>query len=77
MKAKYMNTVHYNKNKKWQWLKRFVRPVNMIAIVTGGLLGYIFYYSTSCCSDEMALSLNPLYTVIYGGMTGMLISIRR
>jgi hypothetical protein len=69
--------VHFNKNKKLHWFKRLTRPVNILAILFGGVLGYIFYYSTSCCSDEMALSLNPLYTVIYGGMTGMLISIRR
>jgi ACR3 family arsenite efflux pump ArsB len=69
--------VHFNKNKKLQWFKRLTRPVNIIAIIIGGILGYVFYFSTSCCSDEMALSLNPLYTVIYGGMTGMLISIRR
>jgi hypothetical protein len=72
-----MNFVHFNKDKKLNWFKRLSRPVNIIAIIIGGILGYIFYYSTSCCSDEMALSLNPLYTVIYGGMTGMLISIRR
>ncbi|MGD0711998.1 MAG: hypothetical protein ABR968_12560 [Bacteroidales bacterium] len=72
-----MNMVHFNKNKKLQWFKRLTRPVNIIAIIIGGILGYVFYFSTSCCSDEMALSLNPLYTVIYGGMTGMLISIRR
>ncbi len=72
-----MNMVHFNKDKKLNWFKRLTRPVNIIAIIIGGVLGYIFYFSTSCCSDEMALSLNPLYTVIYGGMTGMLISIRR
>jgi hypothetical protein len=72
-----MNLVHINKKKKINWLKRLTRPVNILAIIIGGVLGYVFYFSTSCCSDEMALTLNPLYTVIYGSMTGMLISLKR
>jgi hypothetical protein len=71
---KTINKFHFDMKIFYQLIKRFARPVNMVAIIVGGFLGYIFYYSTSCCSDEMAISLNPLITVVYGSMTGMLIS---
>jgi hypothetical protein len=43
----------------------------------GGVLGFLFYYYTSCCSDEMLLHLNPYITVLYGMVIGALISAQR
>jgi hypothetical protein len=56
---------------------KFIKSVNLISAVIGGSLGYLFYFSTSCCSDEMIISLNPYLTVIYGFVTGALISVKR
>ena len=71
-----MKKIHYNKKSIQSWIKRLSRPMNIIAITGGGFLGYLFYYYTSCCADEMVLDLNPLITIIYGGMTGMIISFK-
>jgi hypothetical protein len=56
---------------------KFIKSMHLISAIIGGTLGYLFYYSTSCCSDEMIISLNPYFTVIYGFVTGALLSIKR
>jgi len=56
---------------------KFIKSMHLISAVIGGTLGYLFYFSTSCCSDEMIIALNPYLTVIYGFVTGALISVKR
>ena len=51
--------------------------VKILSVILGGVLGFLFYYYTSCCDDEMILHLNPYITVLYGMIIGALISAKR
>jgi hypothetical protein len=62
------------------FVKRIVKKITYVkifSVILGGVLGFLFYYFTSCCSDEMLLNLNPYFTVLYGMIIGALISAKR
>lgn len=72
-----MDALRVLKGRQGAKLLKFIRSMHLISPIIGGTLGFLFYYSTSCCSDEMIICLNPYLTVIYGFITGALLSIKR
>ena len=69
-----------NVNNNYSFLQNFVKRIKVIQIISVvicGTLGLLFYYFTSCCSDEMIINLNPFVTVLYSMILGAYISMRR
>jgi len=71
-----MDSIKVLGSKQGSKIFKFIKSVRLISAIVGGTLGYLFYFATSCCSDEMIIILNPYYTVIYGFITGALISVK-
>ena len=54
------------KNKKW------LRP--FLFTVGGALAGLGYYYVVGCSTDSCAITSNPIITMIYMGVIGLLLS---
>jgi len=63
-------------NKSFYKTFKKIKFIQLFTIIGCGVLGFLFYYFTSCCSDDMPLNLNPYITVLYGVITGVLISVK-
>jgi len=50
--------------------------IQILSILICGLLGFLFYQTTTIYSDDMTIQLNPYISVLYGLITGVLISIK-
>ena len=50
--------------------------IQILSILICGLLGILFYQTTTIYSDDMTIQLNPYISVLYGLITGVLISIK-
>lgn len=70
-----MDSVRIDK-KKWLRTGIRIRPLNIIITILGGLLGYLFYYYTKCCTDDITIQVSPFISVFYGLIFGGLISYR-
>lgn len=69
-----MDSVKIDKKNLIVRFTRKVRPLTVIIMLLGGLFGYLFFYYTKCCADDMALHINPFISVFYGLLFGALIS---
>jgi hypothetical protein len=47
---------------------KFWRP--FLAIVVGGLLGFLYYYYVGCKSGTCAITSNPYMSMLWGGLMG-------
>jgi hypothetical protein len=71
-----MDSVRIDKKQKGFLTGIKIRPLNIIIMVLGGLLGFAFYYYTKCCTDDMTIHISPYVSVFYGLIFGALISYR-
>lgn len=44
-----------------------------VSIITGGLIGYLYYYFVGCRTGACAITSNPLISTIYGAVLGGLV----
>ena len=51
----------------WYFWKPF------IATVTGGILGFLYYYNVGCISGTCAITSNPYASILMGGLMGYLV----
>ena len=71
-----MDIVKIDKKSPIERVFRKIKLLNVITMILGGLLGYLFFYYTHCCADDMAIKINPYVSVMYGILAGGLISYR-
>jgi hypothetical protein len=45
-----------------------------LAVIFGGLAGFLYFYFVGCKSGSCAITSNPYNSVIFGGLTGFLFS---
>ena len=57
--------------KRWNW-KRILRPV--LFTLGGVIAGYLYYYFVGCASGACPISANPIRSMIYVGLIGLLLS---
>lgn len=48
--------------------------VRIIAVITGGLLGFAYYRFIGCRSGSCPITGNPYFSVLWGAILGFLIS---
>ncbi|HNW97553.1 MAG TPA: hypothetical protein PKK00_03960 [Bacteroidales bacterium] len=53
---------------------RKIKPLFVITIILGGVLGYLFYTLTSCCPDMMTIKPDALSSIAFGAVTCGLLS---
>jgi hypothetical protein len=46
--------------------------LQLIGLVIGGALGYIYYYFVGCASGTCAITSKPLNSSLYGALIGVL-----
>ena len=51
--------------------RAFLKPA--IAVLAGGLVGFLYYYFIGCASGHCAITGSPLGSVIFGGLLGFFI----
>jgi len=44
-----------------------------IAVLVGGLVGFLYYYFIGCSSGHCAITGSPLGSIIFGGLLGFFI----
>jgi hypothetical protein len=44
-----------------------------IAVLIGGILGYLYYHFIGCTSGTCSITANPVSSVIFGGVFGLFI----
>lgn len=71
-----MDIVKIDKKSPIERVFRKIKLLNVITMILGGLLGYLFFYYTHCCTDDMVIKINPYVSVMYGTLAGGLISYR-
>jgi len=49
----------------------FWKPV--LAMIGGGILGYVYYYYVGCTSGSCAMTSNPYSSIFFGGILGLYI----
>jgi hypothetical protein len=47
---------------------KFWRP--FLAVIIGGLLGFLYYYYIGCKSGTCAITSNPYMSMLWGGLMG-------
>lgn len=52
--------------------KTFWRPV--LAIVIGGVAGFLYYYFVGCNSGSCAITSSPTMSIIWGALLGLFIT---
>lgn len=55
-------------------LKKYFRLINIIGLVIGIILGYIYYIKVGCNSGSCPITSNPWMSMIWGGILGYLVS---
>ena len=53
-------------------LKKILRPLLFTA--GGALAGHIYYYAVGCSSGSCVITSNPLSSMLYLGLAGLLLS---
>jgi hypothetical protein len=53
--------------KSWRLWKPF------IAVVIGGVSGYLYYHFVGCSSGTCAITSNPYMSTIWGGLLGLFV----
>ena len=53
-------------------LKKWLRP--FLFTVGGALVGLGYYYAVGCSTGSCPITLNPIITMIYMGVVGLLLS---
>ena len=48
--------------------KQFVKP--LIAMIIGGIGGFVYYYFVGCNSGACAITSNPYSSILMGGLLG-------
>ena len=48
---------------------RFWRP--FIAVITGGLAGFLYYYFIGCNSGSCGITNDPYMSMVWGGLLGL------
>jgi hypothetical protein len=48
----------------------FWKPV--LGFTLGGLVGFLYYYFVGCTSGNCAITSNPLMSIVFGGVFGLL-----
>jgi small basic protein len=54
--------------------KKYFRLINIIGLVIGIILGYIYYIKVGCNSGSCPITSNPWMSMIWGGILGYLVS---
>ncbi len=54
--------------------KKYFHLVNIIGLVIGIILGYIYYIKVGCNSGSCPITSNPWMSMIWGGILGYLVS---
>jgi hypothetical protein len=54
--------------KSWKFWKPF------LAVVVGGVAGFLYYHFIGCNSGSCAITGNPYMSVLWGGMLGLFIT---
>ncbi len=57
--------------KRWNW-KLLLRPA--LFTLGGAAAGYLYYYFVGCASGACPISANPIRSMIYVGLIGLLLS---
>lgn len=57
------------KHRNW---KRLLRPV--LFTLGGAAVGYLYYYFVGCASGACPISANPIHSMVYVGVIGLLLS---
>jgi hypothetical protein len=57
-----------------QWLKKFWKNnyLNILGIVLGAILGYIYWHQIGCTSGHCPITGSPVNSTIYGAILGWL-----
>ena len=53
-------------------IKKWIRPV--LFILGGALVGFAYYYFVGCTTGSCAITSDPVYSTIYMGLIGWLLS---
>ena len=53
-------------------LKKWLRP--FLFTVGGALVGLVYYYAVGCSTGSCPITSNPIITMIYMGVVGLLLS---
>lgn len=46
---------------------------NLIAAAVGAVLGFLYYKFVGCVTGACAITSNPIITMLYGGVLGVLV----
>lgn len=65
------NTAPQNKLIGFIKSKLFVKP--LIAMIIGGIGGFVYYYFVGCNSGSCAITSNPYSSIIMGGLLGFFV----
>ncbi len=71
-----MDIVKIDKKSLIERVFRKIKLLHVITMILGGLLGYLFFYYTNCCAEDMIIKINPFVSILYGIIAGGLISYR-
>ena len=52
-----------------KWSKR------ILTVITGGLLGFAYYYFIGCNTGSCPITSNPYISTIYGAVIGLILAI--
>ncbi len=50
---------------------KFWKPA--ISVVSGGLVGFLYYYFIGCASGSCAITSSPYLSIIWGGLFGFVL----
>ena len=65
-----MNINNLNSNHLKPFIKNHFRKI--IGVLSGSIVGFLYYYFVGCASGTCPISSNPYISVIYGGLMGYL-----
>jgi hypothetical protein len=54
--------------KSWDFWKPF------IAVIIGGIAGFLYYRFVGCASGTCAITSNPYMSIIFGGLFGLFVT---
>jgi len=57
-----------------QIFKEHKMVVKIVGVVTGGLVGYLYYRLVGCRSGACPLTGNPYLSILWGAIMGLLIA---
>lgn len=60
-------------NKMIDYLKRNVTKANLIGMIIGAVLGYLYYRNVGCSTGSCGLTSNPFMMILWGTAVGYLV----